>query len=154
MAFCVKCGTTLSESTTFCGKCGTPVTAAPIAGPAPGPQAGSMTPNVAAALSYLVGFITGIIFLVLEPYKNDRFVRFHAFQSIFYSVTFTIFWYLWSSLIWFGLAGWALMGLLGLLTSLIGLAAFLFWLFLMYKAYNNEKFKIPVLGDFAERQAG
>jgi len=139
---------------TFCGKCGTPVTTTPAAGVPRAPGAAAMSPNVAAALSYLLGLITGIIFLVLDPYKNDRFVRFHAFQSIFFSVTFTIFWYLWSSLIWFGLAGWAMMGVLGLLTSLIGLAAFCFWLFLMYKAYNNERFMIPILGEIAARQAG
>ena len=59
--------------------------AAPAQSSAGAPSAG-MTNNVAACLSYLFGWITGLIFLVIEPYKNDKFVRFHAFQSIFLSV--------------------------------------------------------------------
>jgi uncharacterized membrane protein len=114
-----------------------------------------MTSNVAAALSYLLGFITGIVFLVIEPYKNDRFVRFHAFQSIFASVAYILFWAVWTRLIVFGFftAGflWPILSLVG---SLVSLGAFVGWLFLMYKAYNHERFMIPVIGEHAARQAG
>ena len=51
-----------------------------------------MSSNVAGLLCYILGFITGIIFLVIEPYKNDKFVRFHAFQSIFFNVALIVFW--------------------------------------------------------------
>ena len=49
-------------------------------------SAAGLTPNVAGALAYLVGAITGILFLVIDPFKTDRFVRFHAFQSIFFNL--------------------------------------------------------------------
>ncbi len=162
MPFCGKCGTQVSEGTAFCSRCGAPISgAAPAAPPsynAPppppnAPAAAGMAPNVAALLSYVLGFITGIIFLVLEPYKNDRFVRFHAFQSTFFSIALTIFWIVWSQLFWLIPFGF-LMTLFGLLGMLFQLAMFLFWLFLMYKAYNGERFMIPVIGDFAAKQAG
>ena len=88
MAFCAKCGAQLAAGSGFCGACGAAVagqSVAPGAGVAatPAPQAGAasapMTNNVAGALCYLFWFITGIVFLVIEPYKQNRFVRFHAF---------------------------------------------------------------------------
>ena len=91
MAACAKCGTALAEGATFCGSCGTAVTAAgaaPASGgaaPTGAPAAassGGLTSNVAGALAYLT-IIPAIIFLVADPYKQDRFVRFHAFQCLF-----------------------------------------------------------------------
>jgi uncharacterized membrane protein len=64
--------------------------AQPVAQPGAG-----LTPNVAGALAYLLGLVTGIVFLVIEPFKNDRFVRFHAFQSIFVHVAFIVLWIVW-----------------------------------------------------------
>jgi len=155
MAFCSKCGASLSEGVAYCARCGAPTSSSPSGGPPPLPATGGMPPNVAAALAYLLGFITGIAFLVIEPYKNDRFVRFHAFQSIFASVAYFIFWSIWTRVIVFGFFSmglfWTMLTLLG---SVISLAAFLCWLFLMYKAYNNERFMIPVIGEYAARQAG
>jgi len=115
-----------------------------------------MSSNVAGLLCYILGFITGIIFLVIEPYKNDRFVRFHAFQSIFFNVAVIVFWIAYmivASILGFVSLGIlaAVMGLVGLLISLAILA---FWLFLMYKAYNNELYKIPFIGDLAAKQVG
>ena len=115
-----------------------------------------MSSNVAGLLTYVLGFITGVIFLVIEPYKNDRFVRFHAFQSIFLSavwIGFRIVWgYVVMGLIWNLFSGlWGLLGLVSMLISLTFLACLLF---MMYKAYNNERFKLPVIGDLAAKQAG
>ena len=160
MPFCKKCGTEVSEDAAFCGSCGTPISSGTQAVPPPVPtpphEAGSsISPNVAALLSYVLGFITGIIFLVLEPYRNDRFVRFHAFQSIFFNVALIAFWILWNGIFWsiFGRVGflWPIMSLISLLVSL---GFFLCWIFLMYKAYNNERFMIPIIGEFAAKQAG
>ncbi len=72
-----------------------------IPGPVPGPvpaaiPAAGLTPNVAGALTYLVGAITGILFLVIDPFKTDRFVRFHAFQSIFFNLAWIAFWIVWT----------------------------------------------------------
>jgi uncharacterized membrane protein len=154
MAFCGKCGSPITEGTAFCSRCGAPL-AATHGTPPPVPGAAAMAPNVAALLSYVLGFITGILFLVLEPYKNDRFVRFHAFQSIFYSVVAIAFSILWSNLVWVGfLSIGFLFSLFSLIGTLISLGFFLYWLFLMYKAYNGERYLIPVLGEFAAKQAG
>ena len=165
MAACSKCGSVVSEGAVFCNVCGSSVSAGsgpgfvpppPQSVPPPPPvsAAGSgLSSNVAAALSYLVGFITGILFLVMEPYKRDPFVRFHAFQSIFFSIAMFVFQIVWS--IAMGLMfSFGMLGLLGLIGTLFGLAVFVLWLFLMFKAYNNERFMIPYIGEFALKQAG
>ena len=150
MAFCGKCGSSVDEGTAFCSRCGAPVTP-----PASGSTvtSASLTPNLAAALSYLLGFVTGIIFLVLEPYKDDKFVRFHAFQSIFLCgilFAFSIVWH-----IVFGiLLPTFLWVMASLLLNLVYLALFIYWLFLMYKAYQNQRYMIPYIGEFAAKQAG
>jgi uncharacterized membrane protein len=103
-----------------------------------------------------LGFITGIIFLVIEPYKNDKFVRFHAFQSIFFNVALIVFWI--AYMIVASILGFISLGiiamLMGLVWLLLMLAILAYWIFLMYKAYNNELYKIPFIGDLAAKQAG
>jgi len=159
MAFCAKCGAQLNAGSGFCAACGTAVSgqnvttpsgaaAAPAQSSAGAPSAG-MTDNVAAALSYI--WIVGFIFLLIEPYNKNRVVRFHAFQSVFYGVAWMI--------LWFGMhIVFAIMPFLGLLIlpiyALIGLGGFVYWLFLAFKAYNNEQYKIPVIGEIAAKQAG
>ncbi len=148
MASCPKCGAVVSDGARFCSTCGYSVS--PVARPvAPG-----LSSNVAGALCYLVGLLTGIIFLVLEPYKRDSFVRFHAFQSICYCIVWIVYRILWSNIVMAGLFPfgflWPVFGLIG---TLITLAFILFWLFLMYKAYNHETFMIPLIGEFASKQA-
>jgi uncharacterized membrane protein len=160
MAFCAKCGAKINEDAAFCGSCGNPVSSgseakpSPVSSP-PSTKGSSMDSNVAAVLAYVLGFITGIIFLVLEPYKNDKFVRFHAFQSIFFSLALMVFWIVWNGIFWSILGRvvflWAIMSVISMIVSL---AALLLWLFLMYKAYNKEWFKIPIIGEFAAKQAG
>jgi uncharacterized membrane protein len=156
MVTCSKCGSAVSDGATFCGVCGTPVSSVNTP-PAPPVQATSagMTSNVAGALAYLFGFITGIIFLVLEPYKRDPFVRFHAFQSIFYNIAMIVVMIVWNIITGIMALALGFLGMLfGLLGTLIGLAFFVYWIFLMYKAYNKEEYKIPFIGDFAAKQAG
>ena len=115
-----------------------------------------MSSNVAGLLAYILWFITGIIFLVIEPYNNDKFVRFHAFQSIFFSAALIVFWVVYMILT--GILGLVSLGILAMLMSLVGLLIWLatlaYWIFLMYKAYNNELYKIPFIGDLAAKQAG
>ena len=161
MAFCAKCGATLTEGSAFCGGCGNPAgNANPVvvSGPqviAASPTASSsgLTSNVAAALSYVLGLITGIVFLVLDPYKHDRFVRFHAMQSILFCAAAIAFSIAWSILveIMVNISGWTAVALtpIGLLISL---GFFLFWLFLMYQAYSQREFRIPFIGAIAAKQ--
>ncbi|MBM3209575.1 DUF4870 domain-containing protein [Candidatus Shapirobacteria bacterium] len=99
-----------------------------------------MPSNTAAALSYVLGLITGIAFLILE--KNDKVVRFHASQSIAFSVVSIIGWAILSII---PVIGW-------LLLPLWGLGSFVLWLVLILKAYQGEKFSLPYLGEWAEKQ--
>lgn len=152
MPFCANCGTQVDGR--FCPQCGAAinVTAASASGPPgtvpphnPAPLAG-LTQNVASALCYLLGFITGIIFLALAPYNQNKTIRFHAFQSIFVCIGIFI--------VNFALGiMWDSFWRIGLIQRLFGLACFLLWLFLMWKAYNNEKVVLPVIGPLAEKQA-
>lgn len=121
---------------------------------APPPAASSpMSSNVAGLLCYILGLFTGIFFLVFEPYKNDKFVRFHAFQSIFFSIVCIVISSIFSAFVIAMLfSGIFFFGTL--LARLVQLAIFAAWVFLMYKAYNNEQFKLPVIGDIAAKQAG
>ena len=98
-----------------------------------------MKPNLAALLSYLAGILTGIIFFILE--KENKFVRFHAMQSI---ITFGFFFVLNIVLGFIPVVGWSLMPLVGILQLVL-------WVILMVKAYKGELFKLPVVGDMAEK---
>jgi uncharacterized membrane protein len=161
MAFCAKCGAQVADGTTFCGACGAPAggAAAGSAAPSAAPSTGSsgLTSNVAGALAY-VTLIPAIVFLVVDPFKNDKFVRFHSFQSIFFGVAWIVLW-IGLFIIHFILAfipvvGWILSIILAFVLWLVlGLGGFALWLFLMYKAYNNEQFMLPVIGKLAEQQA-
>lgn len=98
--------------------------------------------NVESLLCYIVGWVTGIVFLVLE--KENKFVRFHALQSILTFLPLSILAWL---LRWIPFVGWALGVLVGILTIIL-------WLILMLKAYGGEKYKLPIVGDIAERGIG
>ena len=182
MAFCANCGADVQGK--FCAKCGSPVASAAAAAPAPPeappqapPQAGytappqsysaplqappppyaapaGMTDNVAAALCYVLGLVTGILFLVLAPYSQNRNIRFHAYQSIFL--------HLGSIALFIGLmivtGILRLIPFMGVMISfvlypLVGLGIFILWLMLMYKAYNRERWVLPFIGPLAEKQA-
>jgi uncharacterized membrane protein len=112
--------------------------------------------NVASAATYVLGWVTGIIFFVME--KDNKTVRFHAMQSILTFLPLMILWWIIGSvysmmIIGAGMYGavgmWGILSLISLLISIIML---LLWLFLMYKAYTGEKFKVPIAGEIAENQ--
>lgn len=150
MAFCSNCGKPLPEGATACPACASSAsggTAATSTSAAQG-QVGGLTENVAGALAYAT-LIPAVLFLIIEPYNKNRFVRFHAFQCIFFHVAWFV---LWIALVIFGhipFLGWASV----LLWPLIGLAGFVLWLILVFKAYQGSTFKLPVIGDMAEKQA-
>ncbi len=107
--------------------------------------------NVEGALAYLLGPITGIVFLIIE--KESQFVRFHAMQS---TITFAGFWII-SMILSYAIVpamGFGFIVFGGLLVMLVNLVAFITWLVCMYKAYKGEWFKLPVVGDIAEQQVG
>ena len=135
------------------GSAGTP-SAAPLGGVG-APSGTGLTPNVAGALSYFLGPITGVIFVLLD--KNDRFVRFHAFQSILLSGAWIAFWVAFD-IVSIILGQIPLLGLLavlfGLLLSVVlGLGGLVLWVALMVMAYQGKSPKLPVIGVMAERYA-
>ena len=144
--FCTNCGSAMDDAAVFCSKCGkgsgsgapgfgTTPTAAPVA------SAGGLTDNVAGLLAYL--FVPAIIFLVIEPYNRSRFIRFHSFQCIFTVIALMII----HAVLWvIPFVGWMLSGLISLLTIALVII-------LMIQAYNGKMWKLPVIGDIAEKQA-
>ncbi|MBZ5532166.1 MAG: hypothetical protein LAO20_12105 [Acidobacteriia bacterium] len=124
-------------------------------GSAPTPQSSSgMQNNLAAALSYIT--IVGIIFLLIEPYNKIRFVRFHAFQSVFFACAWFVFWIGWwiLSAILAAMTHGATLFLTFPLSLLISLGFFVGWIVCVVKAYGNQEFKLPIIGDLAAKQAG
>ena len=110
--------------------------------------------NIVAALSYLFGPISGIIVLVLE--KENRFVRFHALQStLWFLLLMVIGWILSAIGSIFNivhLIGGIFTGLTGLVASIVGLIGLISMVWLIYKAFTNQTWKVPVIGDVAWNQ--
>jgi uncharacterized membrane protein len=158
MPFCATCGAQVEGR--FCGKCGSTVAAgsapAGSAPPGPGPQpmavAAPMAENVASALCYVLGLVTGIIFLVLAPYNQNKTVRFHAFQSIFFHVACILFYFVFSIVLGIFLSMLHIFGL-GFLVQLVGLLFFVAWLYLLISAYQGKTVVLPIIGPIAQKQA-
>ena len=143
--FCSKCGTQNPDDAKFCSKCGATlgVPAKPSEG-AVKPEAESstgMSANVAGLLCYVLGWISGIVFVVLE--KKSTFVKFHAWQSI---MTFGVLTVADLILGLIPLIGWVL-------GILIGILGFVLWIILMIRAYQGQMWKVPWAGNWAEKQA-
>jgi uncharacterized membrane protein len=110
-----------------------------------------LTDNAAGAIAYIT-IVPAIVFLVLPPYNTNPFVRFHAWQSIFLNLAAIVLGLLFSFLTVFGwMFGWYFFYLL---TRLIWLGWFIVWLVCVLKAVNGQRYKLPVIGDLAEKQAG
>jgi uncharacterized membrane protein len=160
MAFCSNCGASLESGNNFCTSCGaaaasTASASSPSSIPVVSAAGTGISSNVAGLLCYVFGLITGIIFLVIEPYKRDPFVRFHAFQSIFFNLATIVFFIVWNivQIMLSTLTHGILSIILLPIDMLLGLGVFVYWLVLLIKAYNNQQYKIPVIGDLAEKQA-
>lgn len=114
-------------------------------------EAGKQTKPI-AALTYLLGFVSGIIFLYLEPYNQDEFIRFHAKQSIGFSVAVFALWIVFS--VFISILPRPLGTVLNAILTLIDIGLAVFWLILMYKAYNGERYRIPELADIVDNISG
>ena len=152
MAYCSKCGAELQPGAAFCPKCGQAQSGEHVAQTSP--SASGMAENVAGLLCYVLGWVTGIIFFLID---KRPFVRFHAAQSIvvfggLHVINIVL-------AIIFG-AGFMMMGGFGAfglgwaLYSLIGLVALILWVLLMVKAYQGEKFEVPIAAGIAKSFAG
>ncbi len=150
MAFCKACGQDSGEAA-FCPKCGAPQAATQggaVAAPAAAPATAGMDENVAALVSYIAGWVTGLIFLLID---KRPFVKFHAAQSIAFCIAIIPCWIaLWA--VEFILAHIPIIGFLGLIMfPIFSLLIFAVWILLMYKAYSHEMFKLPIIGDIVEK---
>jgi uncharacterized membrane protein len=90
-----------------------------------------------------VTIIPAIVFLLLEPYNRNRFIRFHSFQCIFLCIVLVVIHVV---LLAVPIIGWAI-------SIFVNLGALVLWIVLLLKAYQGQKFKLPVIGDLAEKQA-
>jgi uncharacterized membrane protein len=164
MPFCASCGSQVEGR--FCAKCGAVVGAGPATPPPPQPQpmGGSYPPlapppavagmadNAASALCYVLGLITGVLFLVIAPYNQNRTVRFHAFQSIFLSVAVIIISIVVGMVdaMLFTVTGFWLAFLIG---RVFNLACILVWLYMIITTYQGKTTVLPVIGPIAQQQA-
>lgn len=121
-------------------------------GPSVPPSSSGLAPNLAGALSYVLGIVTGVLFLVID--RDRPFVRFHAVQSIVFSLAYLG---LWIGVTVLGLVleiipvvGW-LVGLL--LTVAVGFGGFVLWLYAMYQAFQSREWEMPGLGTLVRRHA-
>jgi uncharacterized membrane protein len=163
MAFCTSCGAQTPDGNAFCQQCGKPLAGAPPAHGAPpqhnpgatAPATAGMAENVASTLCYVLGWVTGIIFFLID--KRPA-VRFHAAQSIVVFGGLHIISFIWgiviARMIFSG--GWINggFGMLWLLSDLIWLIAVILWILLMIKAYQGEQFRVPIAANFADSLVG
>jgi uncharacterized membrane protein len=146
---CPDCAARMPEAAAFCPGCGRSMQ---IMTRAQG-KVGLLTENIGGALAYFT-FIPAIVFLFFDPYKKNRFVRFHSIQSLLLSAT--------AVLIAFALKLGGLLLfvipvvgplVLVLISMFVGLAGLVTWVVLVVKAFQGEMFKLPGLGDFSEQYA-
>jgi len=166
MAYCAKCGTLVADEAAFCGNCGSPQS---VAGPTPsaapggipnpfpasapaaaGPAAHTpMAENVAGMLCYLLGWLTGLIFFLID---KRPFVRFHAAQSIVVFGGLHILTFALGAL--FGLSfvtgGWMGASLGFGLYRILDILILVLWIVLMVKAYQGQRFRVPVAANTAD----
>jgi len=156
MAFCPACGHDVGEAA-FCSNCG----ASQARGPSGtetarhSPMAG-IEENIAGLLCYLFFWVSGLVFLLLD---KRPFVRFHAAQSVGLCVAaavigagFGIFYVFVTFII--AIIHLPMAFLIYLVWRMIWVACFTIWVYCMYKAYQHEKFKLPIIGDMVEKMVG
>lgn len=147
MAFCSSCGSQLLEGASFCSVCGRNINSASDTSPAfRSSSAAGLSDNNAGALAY-VTMIPAILFLLIDPYKQRRFVRFHAFQSIFLCVAALAVSLVLSLVSFLGFFSWIFFLLL------VRLGFFVIWVVLVVNAAQGKMWELPILGSLAKQQA-
>lgn len=117
------------------------------------PQGSGLAPNIASLLCYICSPITGIIFLLIE--KENKDVRFHAWQSLVFGVAYIVLIILLEILAFImGMIASVLGIIIGFFIPIVMLAAFIVWIVCLVKAYQGERWKIPVIGEFSAKKAG
>jgi uncharacterized membrane protein len=155
MLYCASCGAQIADDTAVCPACGKSVgktslgvAAASTPAQAPATTGSGLSDNVAGMLAY-VTIIPAILFLVIEPYNKRRFVRFHAFQCIFFALACIAASFALRIIAFMPVVRWSTL----LLWPLLGMAEFIIWVICLFKAYQGQMFRLPVIGELAEQQA-
>lgn len=149
MATCLNCRAD-TVAGRFCANCGTPSASSAAVAPA----AADLPENVACVLCYSLWALTGVIFLVLEPYNRSKFVRFHAWQSIAVSaITFAGWFAVLAAASVLRILPWIGVPFAIVLVNLFGLIVTVLWLILMYKAYRGGSLDLPFVSRFAQKQS-
>ncbi|MGD0156764.1 MAG: hypothetical protein ABSB50_11725 [Terracidiphilus sp.] len=113
------------------------------------PNQVGLSDNAAGGLAYIT-FIPAIIFLIIEPFNKNTYVRFHSWQSIFLSIAWIAV-----DVILHIIGRLPFLGLINLfLWPVVGLLFFILWLIVIINAFNGKRFKVPLIGDLADKQAG
>jgi uncharacterized membrane protein len=150
MPFCTQCGTAVEPTATFCAKCGARQPGAPAAAPA---RAGEewlqgVSANTASILCYVpfVGWVAAIVFLASQKFREDKLVRFHAFQGLYLGVVWLLIDMAIGSFI--GFAGVAARRAI---TGSLKLSVLCGWGFMLYKTSMGELIRLPFLSELADR---
>ncbi len=155
MAYCSKCGAQVAEQSAYCPQCGAALPGAQGDTPATGATQAGLSENVAGLLCYVLGWLTGLIFFLVD---KRPYVRFHAAQSVVVfgglHILRIVFAMIFGVGRLFGGVGWTGFSFGFALFSLVGLVSLVLWIVLMVKAYQGERFKVPIAGDIAESFAG
>lgn len=146
MPYCIHCGREVHDTDHFCRGCGRPQPAAA----AGGASAGGLSPRGASMLCYVpwLGFIGSIIVLAGQTFRNHADVRFHAYQGLYIFVTWLLVRHvagLWSELLFFGKF------LPVSISGILQMAVVALWIFMLFKAANEQRYSLPLLGELAER---
>lgn len=158
MAFCTKCGAAVADNAAFCAACGAAQSSSQSSGaqgtvPTGAGTQSQMAENVAGLLCYALGWITGLIFYFID---KRPYVRFHAEQSIVVFGGLTILRIVLGMFLGmsFLAGGWGFFSFAGAILSLLFLLGFVLWIVLMIKAYQGERFRVPLAADAAEKLFG
>ena len=144
MPFCSQCGNQVAPSDQFCAHCGA---RQPLAA-RPADLAASISPRTASILCYVpwVGWVAAIVVLASHRFRNERTVRFHAFQGLYLFVAWLIV--EWVVTPMFHLPGFPFEHVF---PSLFKIAVLLTWIFMLVKVSQGETYHLPIIGDLAER---
>jgi len=152
MAYCSKCGGQVAEQSAYCPQCGEAQRGARSPVPAAAGAQSGLSENAAGLLCYVLGWLTGLIFFLID---KRPYVRFHAAQSLVVfgglhiltavlGVFFGVGW------LFGGWGAWSTLGFGAGLHLILRLVAFILWIVLMIKAYQGERFRVPLAADLAE----
>jgi uncharacterized membrane protein len=146
MPYCSHCGTQVGDRDAFCAKCGG---SQPVSPARPKDFLGDLPPRTAALLCYIpvVGWVPALVVLAAERFRMDRTTRFHAFQGLYLFVTWLVVdWVVGPMSRSFGPA----MRVLSL-AAILKVFVFIGWIYMIIKVSHNETYKLPFLGELAER---